>query len=60
MDISAGFVETLEKAAIKMGSESAPAMDQQMTQIMNNFIRMKEMGATSEQAAVRTAELVKS
>lgn len=54
---SAGFVETLEKAAIKMGTESAPTMDQQMTQVMNSFIRMKEMGMTSKEAAERTAEL---
>lgn len=54
---SAGFVETLEKAAMKMGTESAPTMDQQMTQVMNSFIRMKEMGLTSKQAAERTAEL---
>lgn len=54
---SAGFVETLEKAAMKMGTESAPTMDQQMTQVMNSFIRMKEMGMTSKEAAERTAEL---
>ena len=54
---SAGFVETLEKAAIKMGTQSAPTMDSQMTEIMNSFIRMKEMGMTSKLAAERTADL---
>jgi hypothetical protein len=53
---SAGFIETLEEAATKMGTQSAPTMDSQMTEIMNHFIRMKGYGLTSQKAMENTAE----
>ena len=50
-------VDKFEKVMDKIAVEGAPTMDQQTLQIMNTFIRMKEMTNDSKEAMVRTAEL---
>ena len=50
-------VDKFEKVMDKIAMEGAPTMDQQTLQIMNTFIRMKEMTNDSKEAMVRTAEL---
>jgi hypothetical protein len=52
---SAHYIEILEAAATKIGTKNAPVMDSQMSEIMNHFIRMKEMGMTSTKAMENTA-----
>ena len=50
-------VDKLEDLYNKMGYEMVPTMDSQTIQIMNTFIRMKEMTNDSKEAMERTADL---
>ena len=56
MENAGSMAEKFEEVVTIMGTENAPVMDSQMTEIMNLFIHMKKMGQTSNEAAIRTAE----
>jgi hypothetical protein len=54
--VTGSMAEMFEEVVTKMGTENAPVMDMQMNLIMNMFINMKKMGATANEAAIRTAD----
>ena len=56
MENAGSMAEKFEEVVTIMGTENAPVMDMQMSLIMNMFINMKKMGATANEAAIRTAE----